>query len=128
MIYNKSLSGFELDSHEICINLWYVSESPSSMQVNIPKLMPLISKGRPDKSFNKMTVNGGIFANASDCKVSVPSLVTTQNFLTIEPHPNRSVSFPNKSKCEHENLVPGQKFLCEIVQGDIRNIYLTDKM
>lgn len=128
MIYNNSYSGFVIDPQEICINLWYESPSPSSMQVNIPKLMPLISRGRPDKSYNKMSLNGGIFANASDCKITVQKLVTTQNYLTLTPHPNRSVSYPDKSQCQHENMVPGQKFLCEVVQGDIRNIYLTDKM
>ena len=98
---------------------------PEQLQVHIPKLMANIPRGLPDTS--KASINSNIFCNDSSCKVNPSSLVTTQNYITINHHKNDHPEF-TIVKDIYGKMTRYNKILAEIPNGDIRNIRFTNKM
>ena len=72
--------------------------SAGDLKVYIPSLMPLISSGIP--KISPVSLNKSCYCNASDCKPSVSSSISTQNYVTaLEPfHPYKKPCYRFGSK------------------------------
>lgn len=78
------------------ISAKYVKEKPygsssGRLKVYIPSLMPLIPMGTPRTT--PVSLNASCYCNANDCKPSVASQISTQNFVTAQA-PYNSYRFP----------------------------------
>lgn len=67
------------------VNALPYGTSSGDLKVYIPSLMPLISMGRA--TITPVSLNKSCYCNAADCKPSVASQLSTQNFVTaLAPH------------------------------------------
>lgn len=78
------------------VNATYVHAKPygtsgGSLRVHCASLMPKIGMGNP--RITPTGLNKGIFRNAKDCAISVPSKISTQNYLTAKA-PTGSFKLP----------------------------------
>lgn len=67
------------------LSAYYVHSKPygsssGSLKVYVPSVMPKISMGNP--KVTPVGLNSSCYCNASDCKPSVASQISTQNYMT----------------------------------------------
>lgn len=122
MLYNSSTNPFSLNVLEKVINLDDgVSNSPGSLRCNMPKLMPNIGIGIPKVVITSLS--DGCFCNSSECKPQVSKVIQTQNFITVNAYGNREVTYKSKPPVVNR----GDYWTVEVVGGNLRKIWLTDK-
>lgn len=137
-MYDSAINKYGLsDNGEFFINVEeFMEESPETIKAYIPKLMPNISLGESAVTDIKILVNPSIFVNAPDCAVTgIDPIVNGQNYLTLSPYGNQSPNFKAKMVTKeketgeiYQAVEKHNKFLMEILHGDIGNMYFTDKI
>jgi hypothetical protein len=121
MMNFEALEEYDINQFEYCFNLSDNGYWVDYFLINIPKLMPLIPRAKP--ATTNIVIDNNIFVNASDCKPTTSSTITTQNYLTLPRFWN--TDFRHK-KDANDNIPEGERFLCCIVDKNIRDIHLTD--
>lgn len=134
-MYNSAISDYSLsDSGEYFLNVEDIEVSPKSIKAYIPKLMPNIELGEKAIDNKKTSINPSIFVNAPNCSVTgVSTIVTTQNYLTLKPYNNQHPNFQSKAVLVDEEtntyiVRKHNKFVLELLHGDIGNMYFTEKI
>lgn len=134
-MYNSAISDYSLsDSGEYFLNVEDIEVSPKSIKAYIPKLMPNIEMGEKAIDNMKVSINPSIFVNAPECTVTgVSPTATSQNYLTLKPYNNQQPNFKSKAilidKDTNKYIVKKHnKFVMEILHGDIGNMYFTEKI
>lgn len=124
-LYSNFLSEYNINEIEYALNCDKPSIMPDTMLMNIPKLMPMIPRSKP-LTFSE-GLSKGIYCNDDKCKVEPPETITCQNYLTIDRHINQHPEFPDKDNGEGI-MERFNEFYCEIMHGDIRKIFFTDRI
>lgn len=131
-MYATATTAYELsDSGEYFLNVEDIDETPETIKAYIPKLMPNINIGEDAVDNLKITANPSIFVNATDCAVcGVSSILTAQNYITLKPYGNQYPNFRAKAELQDGKYVVKKhnKFVLEVLHGDIGNMYFTGKV
>lgn len=90
----------------------------SNLQLYIPKLMPLISFGKP--KVTPIPLDKSILENDDSCKPSVNSMIKTQNYRTVPRTNNR--------KFARIQFLQGAEIQIEVKDGDPDNLYVSTKI
>ena len=122
---NMTSTVFEIKGTENYYNLKDTPANPKEIYANIPKFMPRIAKANPAKS--KDAINKGIFCNDTTCKPHPKAVITLQNYITIRQHPSRQIYLGSRINKAGNMIAKHTKLTAEIMHGDIRKIYITDK-
>lgn len=125
---NNIINSYTVDQEEYFVNVESIDESPSVIKAYFNKLMPNIKKG---SWVSKIPINKSVLINDSSCSVDIPTVVEEQGYLTISHYPNEYPNFRRKAIEVSDNvwIVPsGNKFLAEIMHGDVNNIHFTGKV
>lgn len=119
MAYNpNNIQEWKLNDYEIAKTCETVKSESGKFKLFIPKLMPLINYGKPTKT--KQYISSSIFANADECKPSISTTVTTQNFRTLCMLDNDEFS---------KTLIPSDtEIQIEIKNGNPDSMYITSKI
>lgn len=119
--------GFQINNNEYFYNLTTTGYAPKSMKAFIPKLMAKINGGNyAAPATSKFSISSAMFCNGKECKVMMaPKIMTQQNFVTITPAPNKSPSFYGKTG---GRVPPGTKLMLEVVNKDIRRMYIIESI
>lgn len=128
-MYNDTTTSYNIEKLEYAYNTEMANYSaPPTIQMYIPKLMANIGMGTPTTFTG--SINGSIFANDASCKPSPPGTVTLQNYITVPKWDNESPEFPDKTAepIPFPRMFRFQKFIVEILNGDIRNIHYTGRI
>ncbi len=69
------------------VNCMYVEATPwgsssGDLRVFCPDLMPMVSMGKP--KITPVPLQRTIFINSSDCAISIPTRIETQNYITAQ--------------------------------------------
>lgn len=124
-MYTPTNNGYIINQWEYFFNVNEPYYTPNTIQAHVPTFMPNIPMGVPKVS--KVAINRGMFCNGGDCKVTPSNTVSTQNYITLPHHRNESPSFPDKK--DRRDLIPRyNKFILEVLNGDIRKIFFTGKL
>lgn len=115
----ENIKQWKLEKKEIAIILPKSCGANGDLQVNIPKLMPLISRGKPKVS-PPFGLSAGCLCNSGDCKPTVSSQICSQNFITVPHCPNRD--FQNGTFYE------GDKLYVEFENDDIYQMHTDNSM
>ena len=114
----NGLIDFDIEKEEYGYLIEEAHYTNKQFKIKIPKLMPLINQ----------SYNTNIFVNDSDCELPNINRVITQNYLTI----NRA-GYSNLAGAGNwngnqfiGNIHVGQRFLCTVIGGNIRQIFITD--
>jgi hypothetical protein len=119
----QALEEYDINLFEYGFNTDYRGHGSGSFSMNIPKLMPLIARGAPATS--NVVFNNNIFVNADDCKPAASASVAIQNYLTVRRFRNTDFS----TKQDSNGCIPsGSKFICCIMDKNIKDIFLTDNV
>jgi hypothetical protein len=119
----NALTDYDINQLEYCFLCEKTKHTSSAFPIFIPKLMPLIGIGKPKKT--NITINNNIFANCNECKLTTEKNIPTQNYLTLKRFGNANLERLQENS--RTGLIPeGTKFICCIMDGNIRDIYLTD--
>lgn len=134
-MYSSAISSYSLsDSGEYFLNVEDIDITPKSIKAYIPKLMPNIKMGEKAEDNRKVSANPSIFVNAPECAVTgTATILTAQNYMTIYPYKNQQPNFKSKAilvdKDSQKYIVKKHnKFILEVLHGDIGNMYFTEKM
>lgn len=123
-MYDSNTVSYTIDNQEYGYNVNKPSIFPSVMRAYIPALMPYITMSTP--SNGKVSINKNIFVNDSSCKVNPASVMTTQNYLTITKWANEHPYFPAKEEGNTGHCRRYCKFIFDIMNGDIRNMHISN--
>ncbi len=88
----------------------------SSLQLNIPKLMPLIPLGKP--KITNISLSKGCYANANN--IAVSRTIATQNYITVNHQANRSF--------RNTYLSHGDTVLVEVHNKNPDTIFISTKI
>jgi len=128
-MFTTLTSALKLSVEEYFKNIEEIPETPDEIKAYIPTLMPLIPMGDP-KTDIKETIDRSIFCNAKDCSVTnTPTIINTQNFITLKPYPNEFPNFRQKAifKDGVYKVPKGEVFLLSVVGEDLEGLYFTGK-
>ena len=123
-MYDSNLVSYTIHQKEYCYNVNKPPIYPDSMQVHIPALMTNIPMGLP-KVGPPIALVPTIFANDSSCRPTPSSTVQTQNYVTITRWVNNTPFFPSKDDGVGL-LVRYSRFIVDIMNGDIRNMHISN--
>jgi hypothetical protein len=99
----------------------------SKAKVIIPKLMTNMTTGLYEK---KMVVNRNLFANAPDCKISVPATIQCQGYYTVEKYSTEIINLSNKAIKDGSGrtyIPKNTPVMLEVLYEDLLNIHLIGK-
>lgn len=85
-----NIKEWNLNNYEIAKTCEKANTKPASFKLYIPKLMPLITYGKPIQT--KQFISSSIFANSDECKPATSTTITTQNFKTLQMADNERFS------------------------------------
>lgn len=88
----------------------------SNLQLNIPKLMPLIPLGKP--KVTNISLSKGCYANANN--IAVSRTIGTQNYITVSHQANRSF--------RNSYLSQGTTVLVEVHNKNPDTIFISTKI
>jgi hypothetical protein len=88
------------------------------LQLYIPKIMPLITKGVPKTT--KSNLRATCFVNDSACKPVVASSITTQNFKSVPRYDNQVFA---RSYLKQNALI-----VLEVCNGNADDMHITTKV
>jgi len=115
----KSLENLGVKADEYCFLLEESDQYNKSFKVNIPKFMPMFSIDEIPKS-NNIVFDTNIFSNDDSCKPIVNKSILTQNYVSLERFRNTNFRF------HPSNIHKKTRFICKIVDGNLRNMGITD--
>jgi len=115
----NSLENLGVRSDEYCFLLEESDQYNKSFKVNIPKFMPMFSIDETPKTSNNVFDNN-IFINDTSCKPIANNAIITQNYISLERFRNTNFRF-HPSKIQKKT-----RFICKIVNGNLRNMGITD--
>ena len=131
-MYDNATKKYQIsDNGECFLNVEDIEETPQSIKSYIPKLMPNIPLGDCAVSNIKLPINLSIFQNSKDCAITgIRQILNCQNYLTIKPYDNQHPNFRKKAIEKNGKLVVEKhnKFILEVLHGDIGNMHFTDKL
>lgn len=84
----RNLNSWRLEKEFIAKIAPIHCRSSSPLQLYVPLLMPLLSLGIP--KITPVSNSSSCLKNDSSCKPRISSTISTQNYLTIPIHDNRS--------------------------------------
>lgn len=118
MIQNGLLD-FNLNEEENGVLVEATPYSSEEFKMYIPRLMPNISKnsGKTRISFDR-----NIFLNASECKPSVNSNISTQGFITIKKFRTISLIYIATKGI----IAAGTKFKLKVMGKNVDQIFISD--
>ena len=115
----NALEKLQIKSSEYCFLLEDSDQYNKKFKVNIPKLMPGLSKDDNPKNIN-VTFDNNIFLNDIKCKPSTVNSINKQNYISLPRFRNTNFRF-------HPSIIHKKtRFICKIVNGDLRNMGITD--
>lgn len=117
----NALSEIKLSSLEYAFLVEDTIYTSDTFKMWLPKLMPLIPRGAPRKS--NTAIDNNIFIN--DVKPQTSSSISTMNYLVIPRF--KSADFTNK-KNGSDNIPKDSKFIIAIMNGNIKDMYVTDNI
>lgn len=94
------------------------SSSANPLKLHIPKIMPLIPRGKPKVTVSSL--NKSCYLNEKSCAPSVPTTVRTQNYISVKQRDNRHFIKPL--------LRSGSKVYVDIENGNIDTMYISTKV
>lgn len=120
----NGLSDFDIEKEEYGYLMEEAHYTNKKFKIKIPKIMPLINQN----SDIRESYNVNIFANDSECKLPPINRVTTQNYLTINRAGYSNLAGAGNWNGEEfiGNIPVGQRFLCTVIGGNLRQIFITD--
>ena len=116
---------FEIKDTENYYNLITIYANPRSVPANVPKFMPKIPIADPAQGV--AGINRSIFCNAPECRPSPSSTIGLQNFITLVHHPSKQIYLGAKINLPGNNILKFTKLTMEVMNGDIRKLYISDK-
>lgn len=122
---NITSAKFEIKPTENYYNLTDISADPKYVLANVPKFMPKIKIGNP--TLEKGAINRAMFCNAPDCKPKPSTVMEMQNFITLARHPSRQIYLGSRINMSGNRIKKKTKLTLEVMHGDIRKLYITDK-
>lgn len=118
----NSLEENNINQFEYCFLLENARYNDYFFKINIPKLMPLININEP-KEIN-INIGNNIFINDDKYKINNSKQIKTQNYLSINKFKN--ANFYDKS---NDGIIEKkEKFICCFMNGNIKDVYLTDNI
>lgn len=131
-MYDSAINKYGLsDSGEYLINVEDIDETPEEIKAYIPKLMPKVSLGDKAEDNIKISVNTNIFTNSPECPITgVSPLTIGQNYITVKPYDNQRPNFRSKAVKKGNKYIVKKhnKFVLEMLHGDIGNMHFTGKV
>lgn len=117
-ISNTNLTEWSLGNYEVGFTITPPYTSSSGPQVlYIPKLMPLITQGKP--KVTQATLSDSCYINDKPCKPTVAKKISVQNYITVPPQDNRSFSLPV--------FYPGSRIFVEVRNCNPDKLYVSTK-
>lgn len=117
-----SLENIDLNQFEYCFLTETSKYNTSIFPINIPKIMPLIPLSIPKTINNILSMN--IFINDSDSKPKISNSIQTQNYLSVPRFKNTNFNY----KAIDDYIPKNEKFICCVMDKNIKDIYLTDNI
>jgi hypothetical protein len=114
-----ALEELSINQLEYCFLAEDKIHTASTFKIHIPKLMPLVpmSGSSSPTGYNNM-----IFVNDGACKPSTSPMLTTQGYITLPRFMHTDFLF----KADPLLIIrTGAKFICCIMDKNIRDIFLT---
>ncbi len=123
-----NVNGYNVDNYEYFENVEPIIPFPTEIKAYIPKYMPNVTKGLWKKPY-PISINS-LQANASDCKVSLPTTVMEQGYITIGHYPNERPNFTDKATLVNGKLTikKGNQFIAEVLYSDASEIKFIGKV
>lgn len=123
---STGINEYNMDGCEYFINVEQISPTPDKIKAYIPKYMPQVVKGKW-KTPVPVAIN---LANAPDCSVPIPRIITEQGYYTIGHYPNEQPNFVSKAVTVLGKLVvqPGNTFMAEVLYNDPTDIKFIGKV
>ena len=118
MVNFKNISDISLNQNEYCILHGDHHYSNSILKIKIPKLMMNVTAPMRDH-FNR-----NILVNANDCKPTVDNTLYVKDYITVRRSSQCSLSY--KIKDEHGTVPDGLGVICLCMNGNYRNMIITD--
>lgn len=116
------------DHYEHFYNMELLVAKPDTIKAYLPKYMPKISGGEWRQGY---PINQSILANAPECSVSLPSIVTEQGYYTLTKYPLEQPDFTSKLvelKPNYWRVPTWCSFLAEVMHGDTKMMRFTGKV
>lgn len=115
----NNIEDWYLEEYEVAkVSPISCASNGGSLQLYIPKLMPLISFGIPKAS--PETLSKSIFINDDTCKPNVSSTIMSQNYKTVTRPTNR--------KFYKDTLKSGMQVQVEVKHNNPQEIYVSTKI
>ena len=120
-------SDYKIDAYEYFNNVEKIPPLPTTIKSYIPKYMPYVSGGDWQAPY---PISVGIVANAPECSVTFPTIVTEQGYVTLEHYPNEQPDFTPKAVLVDGQLwvLPWNTFMAEVIYEDPTDIKFTGKV
>ena len=115
----ENVGDISLSQTEYCFLVGRQYAGNKYFKIKIPRLMPNVLSHRVE------TFNRNILVNAKECKPSVNSIITTQNFITVERSAQCSL-FSRIDNEEYETIPSGVGVICTCTSGNYRDMKITD--
>lgn len=114
-----NLTDLQINQIEYCYMTSSQHYSSTSIQVRVPKLMPMLLPSST-KVFNK-----NILINDNSCRPHVRNSIKTQSYITVKRSPNCSLAH----KADINGIVAaGTNVSCTCMNGNIKDMIVTDSL
>ena len=122
-----NVTDYKIDAYEYFNNVEIIPVKPTTIKAYIAKYMPYVSGGDWQAPY---PISIGPIANAPECTVVFPQIVTEQGYVTLEHYPNELPDFTPKGVLLNGRLVvlPWNKFMAEVIYEDPTDIKFTGKV
>lgn len=122
-----NITDYKIDGYEYFINVEKIPVKPKTIKAYIPKYMPKVVQGNWKKP---CPITVGTILNAPECSVTPPNTVMEQGYITLGHYENEHPDFSSKATKVNGALVvmPGNKFMAEVLYNDPTDIKFTGKV
>lgn len=125
---STNLTDYNIDNYEYFRNVEMIVPKPATIKSYIPKYMPYVTEGNWK---SPCPISLGTQLNASGCRVSIPSTVTEQGYVTLSHYSNEQPDFSSKAVEVSPGVwrvLPGNTFMAEVLYNDATDIKFTGKV
>lgn len=120
----NSLEELKLEPFEYAYLVEDTNYKAESFPLWMPKLLPL-TNGSAKREVN-VIINNNIFINEE--KPETPSSISTRNYLTIPRYRMTDFEYKLEDFSKSRNIKKGASFLVNVMNGNIKTMYVTDNI
>lgn len=122
-----NVNQYKNDQYEYFNNVEMIDPKPTTIKAYIPKYMPMVT---PSPNVTKVPIDVGNSVNAPDCKVTPPTIVVEQGYLTLGHYENEEPNFIKKAVLigNEFKVLPMNTFMAEVIYEDPTDIKFIGKV